>query len=161
MENNENIDIDKMWRSLVAGRCGGENFDTPGGGYAFSAILAEERKLEKGNIEGEPSSALIEMSVADPVLKMRIEAVKEGMFYYEQSPDATRYTDLTGIRADNIEGTNKEICDAIKKKHKNLPKGFNKDWVQYSPGSIKRALAEYIPSTFFSDRVLIIFPTPG
>ena len=32
-------EIEKNMRGLIAERCGGENFDAPGGGYAFSDVL--------------------------------------------------------------------------------------------------------------------------
>jgi aspartate/methionine/tyrosine aminotransferase len=33
--------------------------------------------------------------------------------------------------------------------------------VQYSPGGIKRPLAEYVPTAFFEDESVLVFPTPS
>lgn len=156
------------WRSLVADRCGGKDFDAPGGGYAFSAILAEERKLEKGNIAGKPETALLKLSIADPTWKMPESAMLDAMHYFGTCPDATRYTDNAGIRLQRGKGTDpvsthQEIVKALTTQFPGLPAGFNPDWVQYSPGSIKRLLAEYIPTAFFQKERedLLVFPTPG
>ncbi|MCK4781565.1 aminotransferase class I/II-fold pyridoxal phosphate-dependent enzyme [Candidatus Parcubacteria bacterium] len=157
-------DIKDDWRGLVAERCGGENFDAPGEGYSFSKILAEERELEKGNIKGDPSSALIKLSVADPVWKMQKEAMEAAMLFYKESLNATRYTDLTGIFDGNpfLNKTNEEICRLIvERKYAGISDSFSVDWVQYSPGSIKMALSTYISTAFFDKDTLIIFPTPG
>ena len=64
------IDLDKQWRDIVAECCGGVTFDAQGGGYSFSNVLAEERELAKGNVEGDSSSALCCLSIADPRWKM-------------------------------------------------------------------------------------------
>ena len=157
-------DIERRLRSLIANRCGGENFDKPGSGYAFGQVLEEERALIEENIPGDPNSALIALSIADPTWKMPEEAVEAGMEYFRKCPDASRYTDNTGVRADNgteLGDTHKEICAFLERRIRNLPSGFSPEWVQYSPGSIKRALAEIIPTALFNKEDLLIFPAPG
>ncbi|MFC1789652.1 aminotransferase class I/II-fold pyridoxal phosphate-dependent enzyme [Patescibacteria group bacterium] len=154
------------WRQLVAQRCGGTDFDKPGGGYAFSAILEEERELEKSNIPGQSKTALLKLSVADPTWKMNRQAIEAAVEYYDLCPDATRYTDLAGIRANNGTGlgdTHAEIVSNVLKGNRSLLSEKILDKIQYSPGSIKRALAEYIPTTFFDAKRgdLLIFPVPG
>ena len=154
------------WRDLVATRCGGKDFDAPGGGYAFSTVLAEERELEKANVPGRPETALLKLSIADPTWKMPRGAIAAAVNYYRVCPDATRYTDNAGIRAGNgteLGDTHEEIVNALRRLFPGLPNGFNRDWVQYSPGAIKRALAEFIPTAFFEKERgdLLVFPTPG
>ena len=156
--------LEERLRSLVAERCGGKDFDAPGTGYSFSSVLAEERELEKENIPGKTGTALLKLSVADPVWKMDMLAVEAGICYYDACDDATRYTDNRGIGSDNglgFQETNTEISEILTERHSALPKGFNSDWVQYSPGAIKRALSEYIPTAFFQKKDILFFPTPG
>jgi aspartate/methionine/tyrosine aminotransferase len=143
---------EKIARELVAERCGGKNFDEKGEGYSFSDVLDDERELEKRNIPGDKGSALLKFSVADPTWKMNIEALMRALEFFFMNPKATRYTDLSGI------WINKKDTNAILASILGLP---NSDWVQYSPGSIKRALAEYIPTAFFGKENLLIFPDPG
>ncbi len=154
------------WRSLVADRCGGANFDAPGTGYAFSAVLADERELERANIPGQPETALLKLSVADPTWKMPLVAMLEAFGYYMICSDATRYTDNAGIREGNgtdLGDTHKEIVRALVAQHSGLPAGFGPDWVQYSPHGIKGLLAETVPTALFQkDRGdLLVFPVPG
>jgi len=154
------------WRNLVATRCGGKDFDTPGGGYAFSEVIAEEQQLEKANVPGRPETALLKLSIADPTWKMPIGAMMGAIKYYLKCPDATRYTDNAGIRPENgtdLGDTHEEIVNALKRLFPELPSRFDHDWVQYSPGAIKRALAEFIPTAFFEKerKDLLVFPTPG
>jgi len=158
------MDLEERLRDLIAPRCGGREFDKPTGGYAFSAVLAEERELEKDNVPGKPESALLKLSIADPVWKMPEEAMMAALDYYKKCPDATRYTDVSGIREGNgteLGDTHEEICNYLKRQSLGLPDNFDVSWVQYSPGAIKRALGEYIPSTFFAPEEWLIFPTPS
>ncbi len=159
------MDLDKLWRSRIANRCGGEQFDAPGGGYAFSAVLAEERQLAQANKPGDPSSALLTLSVADPTWKMPGGAMEALMGYYRDCDDATRYTDNAGIRAGNgttLGDTHEEIAAFLHARYPGLTVDLTPDWLQYSPGAIKRALAEYIPTLLFESGLTnLIFPTPG
>jgi aspartate/methionine/tyrosine aminotransferase len=153
--------IEEFWRSKITEVCGGADFDAPGGGYSFSAILAEERELEKRNKPGETKSALLKLSIADPTWKMPLKAMKEAMRYYEKCPDATRYTDNAGVRDWNLfDDTNVAIATYLNR-FEGSGVIFDKNWVRYSPGAIKRALAEYVPTTLFDDMTQLIFPTPG
>lgn len=153
------------WRGLIAQCCGGADFDAPGGGYAFSAVLAKERELEEGNVCGDPSSALLKLSIADPTWKMPEEAMMASMAYYQHCPDATRYTDNYGAaichQAGIFHSTNTYIAAYLESAFHESKVAFSDEWVQFSPGAIKRALAEYIPTLFFDDRSLLFFPTPG
>jgi len=157
--------MESNWRGLIAQRCGGASFDAPGGGYAFSTVLAEERALEENNVCGDPSSALLKLSIADPTWKMSYEAMLASLAYYQNCPDATRYTDNHGAQechqADIYYSTNTLIAGYLLER---FPRGsvfFSEECVQYSPGAIKRALAEYIPTLFFDNQSLLFFPTPG
>ena len=148
--------LDQYWRSVVTPRCGGETFDKPGSGYSFSDVLAAERQLALSNVLDDPSSALCKLSVADPTWKMPLDAMLAGMDYYNSSPDATRYTDNNGIP-----GTHEAIAEFLNTMHPGSGVKFDKSWVQYSPGSIKRALAEFMPATFFDKDTLLFFPDPS
>jgi aspartate/methionine/tyrosine aminotransferase len=155
MITNTNED-DIYWRSVIAECCGGSTFDAPGGGYSFSNVLNEERQLITANIAGDPRSALCKLSIADPTWKMPIGAMAASMEYYHSSRDATRYTDLKGIP-----GTHETIAEFLNKNHPGGRIQFTPDWVQYSPGSIKRLLGEYTPSLLFDKATHLFFPTPG
>jgi len=147
--------MNDFWRRQVAERCGGVHFDAPATGYSFSKVLAEERELISLNRLGDKSSALLALSIADPRWKMSADAMRAAMDYYELSDDATRYTDNNGIA-----GTHQRIAQVIAKRY--LAAGhIDERWVQYSPGAIKRLLAEYIPSAFFDCNLELVFPTPG
>ena len=148
--------IENSWRSVISARCGGSTFDAPGGGYSFSNILAEERELSKANVTGDSGSALCKLSIADPVWKMPVGAMTAGLEYYFTNPDATRYTDNNGISR-----THEAIAEFLDNQHSGSSIDFTPDWVQYSPGSIKRLLAEYLPTLLFDDRTDLFFPTPG
>ncbi|MEI8337598.1 MAG: aminotransferase class I/II-fold pyridoxal phosphate-dependent enzyme [bacterium] len=149
--------IDENWRDKIAKRCGGREFDKPGTGYSFSSVLAEERELRKGNIVGDPTSALCALSIADPTWKMPHDDFKAGEEYYNSSANATRYTDNNGIV-----GTHEGIADYLNRNFSSsVTSPFTPDWVQYSPGSIKRLLAEYIPSALFDENTVLFFPDPG
>lgn len=148
--------ISEAYRKVLTQRCGGEAFDAPGGGYSFSNVLAEERHLMTFNVEGNPSSALCKLSIADPTWKMPRPAMMAALSYYEDSPNATRYTDNNGIP-----GTHEGIADFLNRVHPGGGVTFDPAWVQYSPGSIKRLLAEYIPAALFENGVQLFFPTPG
>ena len=80
--NTKTQDLNTLWRQRVGQVVGGAGFDTPGGGYSFSAVLAEERKLEEDNVPGDRSSALLKLSVADPTWKMPIQALLAGQEYF-------------------------------------------------------------------------------
>ncbi len=156
------MDVDARWRSVIAERAGGAVFDAPGGGYAFSNVLAEERELSKANRPGDPGSALLTLSIADPIWKMRPEAMDAARRYYDNSPDATRYTDNAGVREGaGFQDTHEAIAAYLNKRRPDSPVQLNADWVQYSPGSIKRCLAEYLPSVLFDENSTLIFPVPG
>jgi len=147
---------------------GGKNFDAPGGGYSFSAVLEEEAELDKGNKAGDPSSALLKLSVADPTWKMDEGAMLAAFQYYRADPDATRYKDIRGVRKTPgtimTADTHEMLAEAIQARHSVVTedgKGLTADWVQHSPGSIKRALAEYIPTLLFDKNVQLLFPSPS
>jgi aspartate/methionine/tyrosine aminotransferase len=155
------IDLKSLWRSLVTLICGGKKFDAPSGGYSFSAVLAEERNLSKANVPGDRRSALLCLSIADPVWKMPRRAMDAAMRYYESSSDATRYTDNAGIRSSvehDFPDTHEHIARFLSDKYKI---DIGADEVQYSPGAIKRLLAEYVPTAFFDEKTCLVFPTPG
>ena len=153
---------DAVWRNAVAERAGGAEFDAPGGGYAFSSVLNEERELARQNRPGEPESALLTLSIADPTWKMRPEAMDAARRYYDDSPDATRYTDNAGVREGHgFQDTHEAIAEYLSRRHEGMPVQLGADWVQYSPGSIKRALAEYLPTLLFDENSALLFPTPG
>lgn len=153
------MNFDKIWRKRLSERTGGEDFDAPGGGYAFSDVLAEERQLARENRPGDPTSALLTLSIADPTWKMRPEAMDAARRFYEESPDATRYTDNAGVRAGgSFPNTHDAIAEYLNRRY---GLSLDADWVQYSPGSIKRALAEYLPALFFDAETTLLFPTPG
>ncbi|GIX07385.1 MAG: aspartate aminotransferase [Candidatus Poribacteria bacterium] len=159
------MDLDLLWRNRITARCGRAHFDAPGGGYAFSNVLAEERELSRLNRPGDPASALLTLSVADPTWKMRREAMEAALRFYEECPDATRYTDNAGIRGDGSAGfvrdTHTLLAEYLNRRFPDATVEFTADWVQYSPGSIKRALAEYLPTLFFDTQTVLLFPTPG
>jgi len=148
--------LESRWRGLVANRCGGAEFDKPGTGYSFSAVLAEERRLEEWNVPGDETSALCKLSVADPTWKMPPEAMQAGMDYYLSSPNATRYTDNNGIP-----GTHEGLAEYLNLLYSDSGVKFTPDWVQYSPGAIKRLLAEFVPSVLFSNDTILFFPDPS
>jgi aspartate/methionine/tyrosine aminotransferase len=155
------LDFVGLWRSLVTLICGGKKFDAPTSGYSFSAVLAEERKLSELNVRGDRRSALLCLSIADPVWKMSAGAMEAALQYYTASSDATRYTDNAGIREScehNFPDTHKHIAQFLSDKYLI---DIGEDEVQYSPGAIKRALAEYIPTAFFDEKTCLVFPTPG
>lgn len=147
------VNIDTLWRGRIAKRCGGKEFDKPGGGYAFSAILAEERELSANNVPNQARSALLALSIADPTWKMPEQAMKALMKYYYNSPNATRYTDNRGIP-----GTHEAIAEFLNKRY---GVELTPDWVQYSPGAIKKALSVYVPTLLFDEDSFLLFPTPG
>src|SRR3989344_3416596 len=133
--------LDGFWRCRVADRCGGAAFDQPGSGYSFSAVLAEERELQLLNRPGDPTSALLMLSIADPTDKMRYEAMAAGIRLFHGSDDASRYTDLAGVRAKNgtdLSDTHEEIVKYLINRFPELADRLMPDWVQYSPGAIKR-----------------------
>jgi aspartate/methionine/tyrosine aminotransferase len=159
-------EADRIWRRQVARRCGGVKFDAPGTGYGFTQVLTEEARLAEQNVLGLSGKVLIRMSVADPTWKMWLEAMERAMEYFMKCPDATRYTDLRGILAGNgteLGDTHLELMEYLISQYPELSKieGFGPDWIQYSPGSIKSALANYVSSTFFEDDKVLIFPIPG
>lgn len=145
--------VGAWWRENITDRCGGSNFDAPGGGYAFSDILAEERTLSADNVPNKLSSALLTLSVADPTWRMHPQAMDAALEYYNESPDATRYTDCNGIP-----GTHETIAKFLNKRY---GLELTPEWVQYSAGSIKNALSEYVPTLLFDEDSLLLFPTPG
>ena len=138
-------------RSLVADRLGGKDFDIPGTGYSFSAVLKEEAELMKENIKGDPTSALLPLSIADPTWKMPEEAMWAGVKYFLTDPDASRYKDNRGVIIDGKD-TNDRLSEML---------GLPTKMVQYSPQAIKGSLSEYFPESFFQKRDLLIFPIPG
>lgn len=164
-------EIEKRWRVLVAARCGGIEFDKTGTGYSFSAVLEEERRLSKGNILGQPKSVLLTLSVADPTWKMPKGAMMAAENFYDLCPDATRYTDNAGIRAGNgteLGDTHEEIAEFLNRRYPGLrgnneigANGIGSRYIQYIPGSIKRSLAEIIPTAFFDEKDTLLFPVPG
>lgn len=152
-------DLNLIFRSLITDRCGGADFDAPGGGYAFSDILDEERSLAKKNIPGDPKSALLTLSIADPTWKMPSMAIDTLVEYYGKYGYSTRYTDNSGAKFISLTGEVVDTQDVLAgTEHLNIP---SRDWVQYSPGSIKRLLSEYIPTLLFDSDTVLIFPTPG
>lgn len=151
--------LEKKMRELITKRCGGVEFDAPGGGYSFSDILAEERELSKDNVSGRPDSALLTLSIADPTWKMPEEAMEASMDYYRRYPHSTRYTDNSGVRMKMEGGGLVDTQEALSRIGNLMIPGAS--WVQYSPGAIKRALAEFIPTLLFDSDTVLIFPTPG
>lgn len=149
-------DTERHWRELIANRCGGAEFDKPGTGYSFSNVKREEEELMKSDRAGDDSSALLRLSIADPTWKMPESAIMAGVRYYQQHGDATRYKDNNGI-----EGTHEAIATYLNAEHPGSGVTFDEKWVQHSPGSIKRLLAEYIPSLLFEKGTSLIFPAPG
>lgn len=153
---------DKFIRPRVNEACGGVSFDK-GGSYVFSEMLKAERKLAEKSEPGRPETAVLPFSVADPVWKMGEGAVEAGNSFYRVCADATRYTDLAGIRNFTLDGekfsnTNEALAFFI---GSNMQFDLAPDMVQYSPGSIKRALAEYIPKAFLDSNTLLIMPDPS
>lgn len=164
----DQVDIDKFWRSRFSNVVGGKNFDAPDTGYSFSAVLAEERKLEKINRTGDSCSALLKLSVADPTWKMPTEAMEAGMEYYRTAWDATRYKDLAGVLKTPgtimAANTHEMIANCLQKKFQPAlasSEELTAEWVQYLPGSIKRALGEYLPTLFLNESIALLFPTPS
>jgi aspartate/methionine/tyrosine aminotransferase len=159
------MSAEAAWRKRVAERCGGESFDAPGGGYAFSDVLAEERRLGRQNQPGDPVSALLALSIADPVWKMHPDAMAAGVEYYEKESDATRYTDNAGVRAGSgvasLGDTHEVLAERLNRRYPDITQRLTPEWVQYSPGSIKRALAEYVPTLLLEGSSHLVFPTPG
>jgi aspartate/methionine/tyrosine aminotransferase len=155
------------WRSKVAKRCGGKNFDAKSNEYSFSAVKAEEELLARANVPGQPETALLEMSIADPVWKMPPESIDALVRFYHECPDATRYTDNAGLRAgpNNPFGdTHETIVDFLRKRFVLLGAKEGEvtlDNVQYSPHGIKGLLSEYLPTAFFDEKTFLVFPTPG
>ena len=153
------------WRHRITKRCGGATFDAPGGGYSFSAVLAEERELMKQNMADEPETALLKLSVADPTWKMAPEAMDAAQGFYTVDQNATRYTDNRGIGACPHIGqqgdTHAELANYLRGRFTGGGVKFTPDHVQYSPHSIKGALAEYIPKAFFGESTRLVFPSPG
>lgn len=147
---------DSYWRSLVTAAAGGANFDAPGGAYSFSAVLERERILTGGNIAGKRSSALLGLSIADPTGKMDDGAIMALVQEYINDPSATRYTDLRGLP-----GTHERLAAHLNQEYSSGGVAFTREWVQYSPGGIKRPLAEYIPTVFFDSNATLIFPAPS
>ncbi|MDD2807289.1 MAG: aminotransferase class I/II-fold pyridoxal phosphate-dependent enzyme [Patescibacteria group bacterium] len=159
------MDTDRLWRQRISDCCGGFEFDKRGGGYAFSAMIAAEEELARGNQPGNPTSALITMSVADPRQKMEEEAMNAGMQYYRHFPWSTCYTDNTGARVCEKAGvfcdTHTLIAAWLNKRFANGQTRFDRNWVQYSPQAIKGALAEILPTLLFEEGTKVVFPTPG
>ena len=156
------MSADEAWRARVAARVGGAEFDAPGGGYAFSDVLAEERELAQDNRPNEPGSALLTLSIADPTWKMHPKAMDVARAYYEESLDATRYTDNSGVRAGgSFRDTHECLAEHLTRRFPKSDTQFTPDWVQYSPGSIKRALSEYIPTLLLEAGTTLVFPAPG
>ena len=158
-------ELDRFWRSLVTDRMGGAEFDAPGGGYTFSAVTAEEKFLAKKNAAGKPKSALLCLSIADPTWKLPEGAWKAGEAYYREHPHSTRYTDLFGVQLCEKAGininTHEQIAAYLNKEHGGSGTNVTSLWVQYLPGSIKRASAEYISTVLFDENAVLVFPTPG
>ncbi|MDX9893758.1 MAG: aminotransferase class I/II-fold pyridoxal phosphate-dependent enzyme [Patescibacteria group bacterium] len=156
---------EQAWRQRVAERCGGADFDAPGSGYSFGVVLAEEHELAKANKPGDPTSALLTLSIADPTGKMFWKAIKTAEEYYHNCPNATRYTDNTGVRGDDnlVFGgsTNALLADWLNFRFGGGRNPFTPDWVQYSPGAIKMALSTYLPTLLFEPTTKLFFPTPG
>ena len=160
MDSSKYCDADAFFRGMVANRCGGAGFDV-GGSYVFSEMLKAERMLAETSVPGDPTSAVLAFSVADPVWKMDEMAFQAGCKHYEVSPDATRYTDLAGIRNITVFG---QKCATTQEALALLVNRGNKltaDNVQYSPGAIKRALAEYLPTAFFDEETILLMPSPS
>jgi len=155
------------WRSTVAKRCGGKNFDAPNTGYSFSTVLAEERKLAESNVAGRPETALLTLSIADPTWKMPEPAVKEMINFYRACPDATRYTDNTGLKGNpetiyghETKSTHQTIVSFLRHRFA-CPENIDEERVQYSPHGIKGLLSEYLPTAFFDEQTFLAFPIPG
>lgn len=163
MLRNENAG--SYWRSLVTKVMGGPKFDEKGSGYSFSDVLAEERSLALDNVDKDPKSALLCLSIADPTWKMPLGAFMAGFKYFVSHPFSSRYTDLFGVAlcadAGLVKNTHELISDYLNQVHPITRGVFTPDWVQYSPGAVKRALAEYIPTVLFEPGALLLFPAPG
>lgn len=161
----KNAEMDLFWRKALSPEMGGVEFDKPGGGYSFSSVLAEERALIAENIPGDRRSALLCLSIADPTWKMPTGAFLAGAEYFRLNPYSTRYTDNFGVNicpeAEINNNTHEQLAAYLWKMHPAGKVSFTTDWVQYSPGSIKRALAEYIPTALFGPDSCLFFPTPG
>ncbi|MES2314696.1 MAG: aminotransferase class I/II-fold pyridoxal phosphate-dependent enzyme [Patescibacteria group bacterium] len=148
--------METHWRSVVAECCGGIKFDAPGGGYSFSAVLEKERILDAQKVPGDPASALCTLSIADPAKKMPQGAMNAMLAYYDSATFPTRYTDNNGIP-----GTHERLAVFLNQQHIDGGVVFDTSWVQYSPGSIKRLLAEFIPALLFGSGTSLFFPDPS
>ncbi|MFA6215464.1 MAG: aminotransferase class I/II-fold pyridoxal phosphate-dependent enzyme [Patescibacteria group bacterium] len=161
------MSTNNKWRRRITLRCGGANFDAPGTGYSFSAVLAKEQELAKANKPNDRTSALLAMSIADPTGKMSREVFGAGITYYYQSPDATRYTDLRGITPMNVAqrqfiDTHVAIADYLKQRFPGEATAqLTPNWVQYSGHGIKGVLADIIPAALFDPKTILVFPVPG
>jgi len=118
--------------------------------------LDKERALDAEKIAGDPASALCTLSIADPAKKMPRGAIEAMVDYYDSAPFPTRYTDNNGIL-----GTHDRLAAFLNQQHTQGAVVFNNSWVQYSPGSIKRLLAEFIPALLFESGTNLIFPDPS
>jgi hypothetical protein len=96
---------------------------------------------------------------------MPFGAMRAGLAYYRYQPHSTRYTDNYGVVVTPEAGihtnTHEQIAAYLNKAHIGSKILFNADWVQYSAGSIKRAMAEIIPTALFDELTALVFPTPG
>jgi aspartate/methionine/tyrosine aminotransferase len=156
--------IEQLWRSKITARCGGADFDKQGG-YEFSAMIAAEERLSQANRPGDPASALIAMSVADPTWKMHRDAAEAMMAYFERCPWATRYTDVVGIRVCEAAGilrdTHDQLADWLNRRFGGGQNPFTRDWVRLQPGAIKRALSKTMPTLLLDGKSDLVFPMPG
>lgn len=162
------VEPERYWRSMFSPQVGGVKFDAPGGGYSFQMTVDDEREKEKANRTGDPASALLKLSVADPTWKMPEGAMDAARDYFNLAWDASRYTDTTGARRTACtimtRDTNEMLAELVQRLRGAATqngKGLTADWVQYSPGAIKRALAESIPTLLFDQNTELIFPTPS
>ena len=55
----------------------------------------------------------------------------------------------------------KRSAEFLNKTHTGSGIKFDPSWVQYSPGAIKRLLAEFVPTLLFEDGTDLFFPTPS
>jgi LL-diaminopimelate aminotransferase len=83
-------------------------------------------------------------------------AITELVRYYHDNPNSTRYTDNNGIP-----GTHEALAEFLNQTHTGSGIKFDPSWVQYSPGAIKRLLAEFVPTLLFEDGTDLFFPTPS
>jgi len=157
-------DLDRLWRGRITARCGGADFDKQGG-YAFSNMIRAEEELAQANRPGEPGSALLALSVADPTWKMPAGAMLAMLDYYYRCPWATRYPDNQGVRvceaADILSDTHEQLASWLNMRFEQSPTDFTPDWVQYQWGAIKHALARIIPTLLLDENAQLVFPEPG